>query len=970
MRKIFTTLLFLALISSAFGTTQRYRLMFNDDPATIITVGWEQVSGTNPKVYYGTADHGTNWASYPDSMTVHKTTNYMGMTNKFAKLIGLTPNTAYYFVIKDSDGTSARYWFKTCPNVNTEKLSFVSGGDSRSGRTQRQNSNLMVAKIRPHAVLFGGDLVNTPSISSVQDWFDDWQLTITSDSQMIPVVHSFGNHEEYGTGGPEFISELFDTPYDVYYKVTFGGNLFSVYTLNGELLPGHTIANNTKRTAQRNWLSTTLASDGAIWKSAQYHRPMVPHESGKGEGADEFNDWANLFYTHDVRLVMESDAHVTKVTENVMPTMATASGNSNTWFTTAGIPAGKGINFIGEGAWGTIRTDNDPHPFTLGSTSMYQFAWITVSNCKIEVRTIDTQNPGGVPEHSATDLFSISAGLDAQIWKPAGLPSGVLEIIKCYAPDAEFSASATAVLTGQNINFTDLSTNTPTSWLWDFGDGNTSTAQNPSHSYASPGTYTVVLTATNADGSGTETKVAYIVVSAPAPPVADFTANDVTPALGQTINFTDNTANLPTGWSWNFGDGNISTAQNPSHSYAAAGTYTVTLTATNAFGSDTETKTNYITVTNGGSVSVTISNGNDDVEEWKEAADPDYGDLYMTSSDLEIGNDAGWEQYVGLRFQNISVPQGAIITNAKIRFRADESDAFSSQMNIYIAGEDVDSASQFNNSSQFNLSGRTFTTNQYTWAIGTVPAWSSGNIYDTPNISTVIQEIVNRPGWSLGNAMVFMLWSDAGESSERVADSYEGGYPAELIFDWVMPAPPLSIELTNFSAKALNNKIVLLEWTTKNEINNDYFTVMRSKDGKSWQELQQVKGAGNSSVILDYSSLDLKPYMGVSYYQLKQTDFDGTQSFSQIEEVKIIEDSEQSLNVYPNPTTNEITVEGFGVDLTKLVIYNAAGQNVTSNVLKTTIDDSKVKLDLKPLAKGLYFIGTDNNFKRVYKLDK
>ena len=62
------------------------------------------------------------------------------------------------------------------------------------------------------------------------------------------------------------------------------------------------------------------------------------------------------------------------------------------------------------------------------------------------------------------------------------------------------------------------------------------------------------------------------------------------------MNFTDLSTNAPTTWSWNFGDGGTSTAQNPSHTYTTAGTYTVTLTATNAFGSDGETKIGYITV--------------------------------------------------------------------------------------------------------------------------------------------------------------------------------------------------------------------------------------------------------------------------------------------------------------------------------------------------------------------------------------
>ncbi len=63
------------------------------------------------------------------------------------------------------------------------------------------------------------------------------------------------------------------------------------------------------------------------------------------------------------------------------------------------------------------------------------------------------------------------------------------------------------------------------------------------------------------------------------------------------VSFTDTTINSPTSWSWTFGDGGSSTAQNPSHTYNAVGTYTVALTATNSYGNNTNTKTNYLTAT-------------------------------------------------------------------------------------------------------------------------------------------------------------------------------------------------------------------------------------------------------------------------------------------------------------------------------------------------------------------------------------
>jgi len=167
-------------------------------------------------------------------------------------------------------------------------------------------------------------------------------------------------------------------------------------------------------------------------------------------------------------------------------------------------------------------------------------------------------------------------------------------------PVANFSASATTVTEGATVNFTDLSSNSPTSWSWTFNGGtpSSSTAQNPSITYNTAGVYTVALTATNAFGSDTETKVNYITVNPPPAPVADFTASATTITEGQSVTFTDTSTNNPTSWSWTFAGGtpSSSTVQNPTITYNTAGTYTVSLTATNSGGSDTETKTNYITV--------------------------------------------------------------------------------------------------------------------------------------------------------------------------------------------------------------------------------------------------------------------------------------------------------------------------------------------------------------------------------------
>jgi PKD repeat protein len=152
-------------------------------------------------------------------------------------------------------------------------------------------------------------------------------------------------------------------------------------------------------------------------------------------------------------------------------------------------------------------------------------------------------------------------------------------VVVAPAPVASFGASAVAGTTPLDVAFTDTSTGSPTSWSWDFGDGATSTEQSPTHTFATDGSYTVTLTATTSGGSSTASTV---VVTSP-PSIASFAT---TPAAGTLdVAFADASTGSPMSWSWDFGDGTISTEQSPTHAYTAAGTYDVSLTVVNAQGS-------------------------------------------------------------------------------------------------------------------------------------------------------------------------------------------------------------------------------------------------------------------------------------------------------------------------------------------------------------------------------------------------
>ncbi|REJ84858.1 MAG: PKD domain-containing protein [Bacteroidetes bacterium] len=150
-------------------------------------------------------------------------------------------------------------------------------------------------------------------------------------------------------------------------------------------------------------------------------------------------------------------------------------------------------------------------------------------------------------------------------------------------PQAGFISGAACENT--TLAFTDtssLNSGSVTGWSWDFGDGNSSSVQNPSHTYTSSGLYSVQLNISS--DAGCTSSVTGNVYINPLPSV-DFSANNA--CAGSPVSFNDQSSVNPgniNSWSWNFGDGNTSVVQNPSHVYSGAGSYTVSLTVTTSSG--------------------------------------------------------------------------------------------------------------------------------------------------------------------------------------------------------------------------------------------------------------------------------------------------------------------------------------------------------------------------------------------------
>jgi hypothetical protein len=224
-----------------------------------------------------------------------------------------------------------------------------------------------------------------------------------------------------------------------------------------------------------------------------------------------------------------------------------------------------------------------------------------------------------------------------------------------------------------------------------------------------------------------------------------------------------------------------------------------------------------------------------------------------------------------------------------------------------------------------------------------------------------------------------------GASNSSLLDSYSSIGPstivvsgranrADEIITYSIKATPcncltqlLPMELLDFNATSLTEKYVELNWMTATEINNDYFTVEKSENAINWEILTVIKSLGNSQHVQNYSVFDSSPFNGISYYRLKQTDFNGRFTYSKIKSVYLNESNQ--IGVYPNPNeTGLLKIETGNINTFDMKLVNSIGQII----YERHSNNSNTELDLTKFEKGMYilFITTEGSiFKRkiIYK---
>lgn len=171
----------------------------------------------------------------------------------------------------------------------------------------------------------------------------------------------------------------------------------------------------------------------------------------------------------------------------------------------------------------------------------------------------------------------------------------------------------------------------------------------------------------------------------------------------------------------------------------------------------------------------------------------------------------------------------------------------------------------------------------------------------------------------------------------------------------------LPVKLVSFEANTNDDKVDL-KWITAAEVNNDFFTIEKSKDAKSWEVLNVVSGAGNSNVFIEYFDSDYSPFKGVSYYRLKQTDFDGNYSYSSIVPVKYVRNNiDGSISLFPNPVRRgeevKISFDDIFEEKILVVLRDTKGQEFFSKVILNIEDGvlTAIPIDYS-LNSGVYLV--------------
>jgi fibronectin-binding autotransporter adhesin len=247
--------------------------------------------------------------------------------------------------------------------------------------------------------------------------------------------------------------------------------------------------------------------------------------------------------------------------------------------------------------------------------------------------------------------------------------------------------------------------------------------------------------------------------------------------------------------------------------------------------------------------------------------------------------------------------------------------------------------------------------------VSTLEYWTCDRTAGTSNVKVTLHwEDNDRSGISGPSSDLVVArwngsaWENAGQSA---ATGTSTGYVASNSVTSFSPFTfgstsginnVLPVDLLYFTARLNENQMVDLNWRTASEINNDFFTVERSQNGLDFDLVTEVKSKGNTNRENSYEALDSNPLYGVSYYRLRQTDFNGKFKYSQ--KISVYNEKLTSeINIFPNPTEGIIHIQSSHKGA-EIKVFSSYGQLIDNY----NTDDDLSKLDMTEYSSGVYYI--------------
>ncbi|MFK7807261.1 MAG: PKD domain-containing protein [Saprospiraceae bacterium] len=449
---------------------------------------------------------------------------------------------------------------------------------------------------------------------------------------------------------------------------------------------------------------------------------------------------------------------------------------------------------------------------------------------------------------------------------------------------------------------------------------------------------------------------------------ADFSADNIVDWGTSNVSFSDESINASS-WSWNFGDGNTSTSQNPSNNYTSPGAYEVSLSVNS--NAHTKTKSSFIYVLpTGEAVPYTsASGGNMD------------NDDFGTSSGTE-GRSSFFEKGVPSNYFNNSTNCWVTNLDGDISEEDNETHLYSPEYDfstvstatvLFNLGMEV----QFCNA-PFAVQLQYSTDGGSSWTrlgADTDASWYNRGPSQSCDISaSVFSDLM---GWTFnssgGAAFSYNVDALAGNSSVifRFAFNVASGFSSSgytragaMVDNFQITATLLPVELSAFDGR-LNEDEVLLNWETLSEVNNDYFLIERSTDGRTFEELGTVKGNGDQLGPINYSLVDPSPLPGVNYYRLTQFDYDGQyEVFNKLVAVEYSEDNK--MEIFPNPVANDVVrfyYSSKNHHSLDVEIFNTAGQLIYATTVNAELENNVFDFPLNNVPNGVYYLNIRNEHK-------